>query len=304
MTFWEGKKAFVTGSEGFLGKVLCNELVRRGASVIRYDYAFGWKHDVTNFQDVHRAIALEKPQYVFHLAANSIVSSSQGNPLKAFEVNVGGVWNVLEACRLTAGIEGVVVSSSNHIYGPQPDGPTPESAPLNETGVYSTTKICADYIVRCFADVYGLPAVALRHTNAYGPSDIHDSHIVRGTILSLMKGETPVIRSDGTISKGYLYELDTVNAYILLAEKASEAAGKSFNASSDGNYTSIYLAGEICRLMKGSRIIEIKGQPTREANEDLDSSAIRALGWEPQVGLLEGLAITIEIMKESEKVTA
>lgn len=290
-----GRRVLVTGSDGFLGRVLCRALLDAGARVQQYDVASGG--DVLDMDAVRWTCETIQPEYVFHLAGQSIVEKAQASPWQTFEVNVRGTWNVLEVLREIPSVRGIVVSSSNHIYGRQEVVPTPEDSPLRHLSAYSASKTCADYVARCYGAFYGVPVVALRHTNTYGPHDPHRSHLIPGTILSILEGRAPVLRSDGMVRKGYLYEDDTIAAYLTAALAAHDHAGQAFNAAPVLSYGALAVTNTIIGIMGSDLEPVVLGQPTTEEHEYLDSAALRALGWIPQIGLERGLRMTAEAMR-------
>lgn len=293
---WNEARVLVTGSEGFLGKPLVARLEALGAEVIPFDLAFG--DDVTDARSVSDAVFQAKPTHIFHLAGNSIVDASAGSPWSSVNVNAFGTLNILEVARAymeNNALRAVVCSSSNHIYGKQAKHPYREDAQFNHYGAYSVGKIAADYFTHLYAKEYGVPAVAIRHTNTYGPEDIHDSHIVRGTILSLMAGEQPVIRSEGVTRKGYLYIDDTVDAY-LIAARAPEKNIIALNASSADSYSAREIVDIVKDVMGSEAETRIDGVGTNEEDEALDSTLILNLGWEQKYYIRSGIKKTVEAM--------
>tara|TARA_Y100000310_G_scaffold260629_2_gene269666 strand:- start:7301 stop:8218 length:918 start_codon:yes stop_codon:yes gene_type:complete len=301
---WNDSRVLVTGSSGFLGKALVERLESLDAIVAPFDLALG--DDVTDARAVSNAVQAVNPSHIFHLAGNSIVNDSADSPWQSVQVNSFGTLNVLEAARVYMedhALRAVVCSSSNHIYGKQDRVPYGEGAPFNHYGAYSVGKIAADYFVQLYAKNYGVPTVALRHTNTYGPEDLHDSHIVRGTILSLMAGEFPVIRSRGLTKKGYLYIDDTVDAY-LASTLAPESGISALNASSTLSWSAVEIVAAVQNVMR-KETEEMNGQwnmlhqETDENDEYLDSALIQSLGWRQRVPLREGIERTVLGMREA-----
>jgi CDP-glucose 4,6-dehydratase len=284
--FWQDKKVLVTGSEGLIGLPMCDALEAEGADVGRFDLVLG--NDVLNMR------SMVNVDVCIHLAADSNVESSRENPLTAFDVNIRGTWLVLEAAREYN--VPVVIASSNHVYGQQKDYPVPESAQMNQLDTYSVTKVCADYIARAYAHNYGLPVAIMRNTNCYGPRDPHSNHIVPGTIQSILDGNAPVVHSNGQTAKSYLHVGDVVTAYLLVAEKLHKGeieTGEAFNVSGNA-ITALGIVGVIKDLMHDTSETVILREPNDQSNEELDSSKIRALGWEPKYTLDRGLIETIQ----------
>lgn len=295
--FWENKKVIVTGGSGLIGTPMRVKLEEMGAEVMNADLP---KWDITDVAAM--MAAMTDKDICIHLAAVSHVEDSRANPLMSWQTNVQGTWNVLDACR-TFNVGAVVVASSNHVYGKQEIYPVPETAKLNQLDTYSTTKICVDYITRAYAHNYGLSAAVIRNTNTFGPDDPHSSHIVPGTILSLLDGKTPVIRSTGTVRKGYLYVDDVVDAYLLVAENAYNHG--AFNNDNVFNVGAPPIAARdlvqmIMTIMDATDQDPIVlGRPTDQHNEQMDSTRIMSLGWEPKYSLQEGLEKTIAAFRKS-----
>lgn len=301
MSFWTDKQVTVTGGFGLIGKPLCRRLLHAGASI----HVFDLPYDVRNASVVSEAIADRATDVCIHLAAISHVEDSRSDPLKALEVNVQGTWNVLQAC-LDSNVKSVVIAASNHIYGDQETYPVPETAQLNQLDLYSVTKICADYLARCYAHNYELPVSSIRNTNCYGPEDPHESHIVPGTIQSVLRGEHPVIRGDGSTSKSYLYVEDVVDSYLLVAEGMYEgdiSPGEVFNVSCPP-ISVTDLVEKIMRLMDASDTFIALGEINDQSNERMDSSKIEKIGWKPNHTLDEGLVKTIAWFKANVEVLA
>jgi CDP-glucose 4,6-dehydratase len=294
MNFWEDKRVAVTGGSGLIGTPMIRKLESLGAKVRNVDLP---KYDITNMQAMTDALVCD---ICIHLAAISNVEESRSCGLNTWEINVRGTWIVLEAC-LKKEVGAVVVASSNHVYGLQNDFPVRETAPLNQLDTYSTSKICIDYITRAYAHNYGLNTAVIRNTNCYGPEDPHSSHIIPGTILSLLDGRTPTIKTDGQIKKGYLYVDDVVDAYLLVAEKLYGTgyvrSGEVFNAGASP-ISALTLVQLITGLYdSGGAPPIVLGQASDQHDEQMDSTKLMALGWEPQYSLSEGLEKTIAWFK-------
>jgi CDP-glucose 4,6-dehydratase len=299
--FWQNKKVVVTGSEGLMGKPLCEKLLAAGAQVFRFDLEKG--HDIRKLTDIRHA--LPGQDICIHLAALSGVEQSRKKGHLAWEVNIEGTWNVLQAA-LEWGIKSTVIASSNHVYGHQVEFPVPESAQMNQLDTYSVTKICADYIARAYAHNYGLPVAVIRNTNCFGPNDPHDDHIIPGTIKTILAGGIPTIRSNGHTKKGYLYVEDVVDAYMLVAEELHKGriqSGEAFNVGTQPISVQ-RLVDLIWNLMDGGSVAQTKvlNQANDQSDEYLDTQKIRALGWVQAHRLEEGLSKTIEWFQERAKV--
>ena len=293
----KGSVVAVTGSEGFIGKELVRRLNELGAEVHTFDLQINENMDITNPEVVYNWITAVKPKYVFHLAANSIVSDSADKPLRTYEINVQGTWNVLDACRLSPFVEGVVATSSNHIYGEHDGAPTDENAQFNHTDTYAITKIASDYICKNYGKVYNVPVVALRHTNGYGPTDPHKSHIIPYLLRCMIDTEKPVIKSNGLIKKGFMYMDDVLDAYILCAEKAQEWKGEGINCSIEESFSPLDLWDIIQNEFEFDLPAIVEGNDVNESDENLDCTRLIEAGWSQRVSLRDGLNQTVQALR-------
>jgi len=248
---------------------------------------------------LQRAIVGYETDTVIHLGAQAIVGVAYRSPLRTYETNIRGTWNLLEACRLHSDIvKRVVVASSDKAYGGQPQLPYTEDMPLQGRQPYEVSKSCADAIAQAYFHSYGLPVVVARCGNIYGGGDLNWSRIVPGTIRSLYRGESPILRSDGNYIRDYVYVKDVSRAYLTLAENMDSpgVAGECFNFSPETQVTVLEIVHQIRKAMKCEHI-----QPTIEntakgeiRNQFLSSAkARRVLGWKPVYSLEEGLGETV-----------
>jgi CDP-glucose 4,6-dehydratase len=234
---------------------------------------------------------------VFHLAAQAIVGVANRAPLSTWESNVRGTYTLLEACR-EVGVPHVVVASSDKAYGAHDELPYREDFPLRPTYPYDVSKACTDLIARSYAATHDMPVAVTRLANVYGGGDLNFSRLVPDTARALVRGERPVIRSDGSPRRDYIYVEDAVEAYLAVAESLDrpELRGRAWNA---GAGEPVEVRELVRRLIAASgRDVEPDvrgdGTPAGEiAHQYLDSSAIRAeLGWSPRWDLARGLRET------------
>lgn len=312
--FWKDRPVFVTGITGFVGAALAAQLVEAGARVV------GLVRDEvpeSNFHrcGLHRAVtvvrgALEDAalleralneyaiEAVYHLGAQAIVGVANRSPISTFRANVEGTWNLLEACRRAGHIQAVVIASSDKAYGTPPALPYREDFALNPQYPYDVSKACADLIARSYFNTYGLPVVVTRFANIYGPGDVNVSRIVPETIRAALSGRSPVIRSDGSPERDFLYIDDVTDLYLLLGERIEAVRGEVFNAGHNRPVKVLEVVEMILRLAGRSDLppdIRGKGNPAGEIDRQwLDTTKVHErLGWQPRIALEEGLRRTL-----------
>jgi len=235
---------------------------------------------------------------VFHLAAQTIVGVAQRNPVSTFESNIQGTWSLLEACRRSPRVKSIVVASSDKAYGDQERLPYDEETPLQGKHPYDVSKSCADLIAHSYAVSYGLPVAITRCGNFYGGGDLNWNRLVPGTIRSVLHGERPVIRSDGTLVRDYFYVEDGVGANVRLAEALRarpELAGEGFNFSNEIQVTVLDLVRRILSHMGSSLEPDVRNEATHEIKHQYLSAAKarRLLDWAPSFELDAGLERTV-----------
>jgi CDP-glucose 4,6-dehydratase len=316
---WHRCRVFVTGCTGLLGTWLTEWLVDRGADVVglvrdtvppsdfyrrglaaRIVTVHG---EVENYDLLERAVNEYEIEVVFHLAAQTIVGVANENPRSTFSTNIAGTWNVLEAVRRSSRVRAVVVASSDKAYGTQSELPYREEAPLVGRHPYDVSKSCADLLAQTYWSSYRVPVGITRCGNFYGGGDLNFNRIVPGTIRSVIDGQRPIVRSDGTLVRDYFYVKDGVGAYTLLAEKllAGECHGQAFNFSNELQVTVLDLVQTIAGLMERPDLSPVVQDATRNEIPHQYLSAERArreLGWKPHYALEHGLRETIEWYRE------
>ena len=312
--FWKDRPTFVTGATGLVGGWLVRRLLAAGADVICLvrdwvpqsqlirdrlaDQVKLVRGDVRNQAELERALGEYEVVTVFHLAAQTIVGIANRNPVSTFETNIQGTWALLEACRRSPTVKQVVLASSDKAYGDQDHLPYDEGTPLQGTHPYDVSKSAADLIGRTYAVSYGLPVAITRCGNFYGGGDLNWNRIVPGTIRSVLRGQRPVIRSDGKFIRDYFYVEDGANAYITLAEALAarpELAGQAFNFSNEIQVTVLDLVRRILRVMDSNLEPDIRNEASNEIIHQYLSAAKarRELGWAPLFDLEKGLAATV-----------
>jgi CDP-glucose 4,6-dehydratase len=314
--FWRDKRVVVTGATGIVGSWLIKQLLDAGAQVTAFVldadpqselYRSGDIRRVRvvngSLQDlaaVERAINTFEIETVIHLGAQTIVPAAQRNPLETLEANVRGTYYVLEACRKHSGmVKQVVIASSDKSYGEQPRLPYTEEMPLCGKNPYDASKVCAEHLARAYQHSYAVPVVISRCGNIYGGGDLNWSRVVPGTIRSLLRGERPIVRSDGTYLRDYLYVKDAARAYMLLAEAAfrdPSLHGEAFNFGPGSPVSVRDLISHIQHLVGREdlppQILNTAHGEIR--NQYLSSDKARTrLGWQCEYGLDAGLRETI-----------
>jgi CDP-glucose 4,6-dehydratase len=308
-------RALVTGGRGFAGSWLAKALLDTGAEVTSLDreadVSTGLEllgiagevedvaGDLRDGQLVGRLLRERSIDSVFHLAAQAIVGDANASPVPTFETNVEGTWAVLEACR-EAGVERVVVASSDKAYGPHERLPYTEESALQPVYPYDVSKAAADLIARSYWYTYGLPVAVTRFANLYGGGDRNFSRLIPETVTAVLDGRPPVIRSDGSPERDFLYVEDAAAAYLAMADALAggSAAGEAFNAGWGRPHPVREVVELICELGPGRVEPDYRGSgnPSGEIDRQyLDSAKIRGrIGWEPRVELREGLSRTLE----------
>jgi CDP-glucose 4,6-dehydratase len=235
---------------------------------------------------------------VFHLAAQTIVGTVNRSPLTAWETNVRGSWCLLEACRTLGKVRKIVVASSDKAYGAHDELPYHESFPLRPVFPYDVSKACADMIARSYAAAFSMPIAVTRLANVYGPGDLSWSRVVPHTARSLIRGEAPVVRSDGSAERDFLYIEDAVDAYLAVGASLDHPAfhGRAWNAGWGKPVAVIDLVRGLIDISGCEVEPDVRGTgiPRGEIDRQyLDSAAIRSeLGWEPKWELERGLRTT------------
>jgi CDP-glucose 4,6-dehydratase len=318
-SFWLDRPVFVTGGAGFLGSWLTQKLHQAGADVVcllrdwvpqselvrshTLEQVKVVRGDLQDLELVERTLAEYEIHTVFHLAAQTSVVIANRSPISTFDSNVRGTWNVLEACRHAPTVKSIVVASSDKAYGSHDELPYSEEAPLRGEYPYDVSKSCADLIARSYAKTYKLPLAVTRCGNLYGGGDLNWSRIVPGTIRSVIRGQRPVIRSDGQLIRDYFYVEDAVAAYMLLAEGVSSdagLAGTAFNFSNETAMPVLDLVKKIVCQMGSPLVPDVRNDASNEIRAQYLSAkrARRMLNWAPLFSLDEGLGRTINWYKE------
>lgn len=312
--FWRDRRVFVTGATGLVGAWLVRALLDLGADLValvrdwvpeselitsgQLDRITVVRGDVCDQALLERVLGEFEVVTVIHLAAQTIVPIANRNPISTFDTNIAGTWRLLEACRRSPTVKEVVLASSDKAYGESPRLPYLETMPLDPVHPYDVSKACMELIGRSYARTWAVPVVITRCGNFFGGGDLNWNRVVPGTIRAFLRGERPVIRSDGTLVRDYIYVEDAVSAYLVLAEKLAEdpaLAGEAFNFSNETRLTVLELVDRIRALVGAALAPVVLDEAASEIQQQyLDAEkARRVLGWKPAFGLDEGLKRTI-----------
>ena len=314
-SFWQDRPTFVTGGTGLVGSWLIQRLIDAGADVVclvrdwvpqselvrsgLIEHVKVVRGDVCDRDMLERALGEFEIDTVIHLAAQTIVTIANRNPISTFETNIAGTWNILEASRRSPKVKQIVMASSDKAYGDQEVLPYNEDTPLQGQHPYDVSKSAADLIAAAYAKSYDLPVAITRCGNFYGGGDLNWNRIIPGTIRSILRGQAPIIRSDGGYIRDYFYVEDGAAAYMLLAEQLAirpELKGQAFNFSNEIQVTVREIVESVIRIM-GSDISPIV---LNEASNEIRHQYLNAekarsmLNWQPLFNLDQALGITID----------
>ncbi len=313
--FWLDRPVFVTGATGLLGSWLSSSLVEAGANVVVL--VRDWvpesqfiqndsvsrttviRGKLTDLGLLERVVNEYEINTVFHLAAQTIVGTANRGPISTFESNIRGTWCLLDAARRSPLVEQIIVASSDKAYGSHDRLPYTEEACLQGLHPYDVSKSCSDLIAQCYAYSFDLPLCITRCGNLFGGGDLNWSRLIPGTMRSIIRNESPVIRSDGTFVRDYFYVEDAVCAYINLAEQMAENSslrGNAFNFSNETQIDVLELTQKILALTHREDLEPVVlNQASNEiVHQYLSAEKARTmLGWRPEFSLDQGLAKTI-----------
>ena len=324
-SFWQDRPTLVTGATGLVGGWVVRRLLELGADVVcivrdwvpQSELVAGGmlqqtkvvRGDILDQALLERVLGEYEVDTVIHLAAQTIVGIANRNPVSTFESNIAGTWRLLEACRRSPLTRQVVMASSDKAYGEQEALPYREDALLQGRHPYDASKASADLIAQSYAATYSLPVAITRCGNFYGGGDLNWNRIVPGTIRSVLRGQRPVVRSDGTMVRDYFYVEDGAEAYLLLAERMAadrELRGEAFNFSNESPIAVHDIVARILKVMDSRLEAEVRNEAHHEIRAQfLDATkARRVLGWAPRFSLDDGLRRTVDWYRRNLDVAA
>jgi CDP-glucose 4,6-dehydratase len=315
MSVWKDRRVLVTGATGIVGSWLCNRLVEERANVVALVRDWDPQRELVragtiqschviqgaleDYAALERAISVQEIDTIIHLGAQALVGVALRSPLATFEANIRGTYNLLDAARVHRDlVKRIVVASSDKAYGDSELLPYTEDMPLNGRHPYDASKSCTDLLALTYAETYGLPVAIARCGNIYGGGDLHWSRIVPGTIRSVLESRAPLLRSDGTYIRDYIFVDDVVDAYLRLAEASGSKGiqGEAFNFSHETRISVLEITQTILRLMGREDLQPVIQSEAKDEIRDqyLDSTKAKdRLGWSSSHDLEAGLRKTI-----------
>ncbi len=305
---WTSRRVLVTGADGFVGYWLANALAARGAqtfALIGPDSSSNEKFrrretgievvqgNITDLNFISRLIADSAIEIVYHLAAINTNTGADRSPYEIFETNIRGVYTILEACRTAPKPAGAVVASSKEVEGCFLSDMKRKHHP------YMTSKAAAELVARAYGDTFGLALALVRSDNIYGGGDFNWSRLVPGTVRSILRGETPVIRSSGLLQRDYVYVEDAVAAYLAVGARLDEPAvkGKLFRIATGRGTSVLDMVKQIAHTAGRPDLQpKVLSEKSEERIDVLDTPEFEqtVLGWKNRYSLAEGLARTCE----------
>ena len=303
------QRVLITGVAGFIGSNLAERLLAEGPSVTGIDnLAYGVREQVPGGVEFHKAdirsaeicALFKNADTVFHLAAKNCISDCQNNPVETADVNITGSVNVFEACRRNR-VKKVIYAESSAIYEGSSVFPTPETEE-KPVSSYACSKLAASYFARQYASAHGMNITGLRYFNVYGPRQDYRRSVppvISAFIIALLKGRRPVIYGTGEKRRDFIH-VDDVNDFHLTAMADDRTNGRIYNLGSGKNYSVSEIYTALQRILKKDIEPEYSADLPCEARATLaDISRAGALGWRPGVALEQGLASSVDYIKNN-----
>lgn len=314
MNYYHNKKVLITGADGFIGSHLTERMVDLGANVITYTRSTSTHGTISSgfrnishiekklynsltgnlaSQDSIYNIAKEKPDIIFHLAADAYVPKSFSNPIEVLQTNLIGTLNVLHAAMEIPTLENVICTSSSEIYGCTIGDSISEDHPMFPSSPYAASKVAADRYCYAYQNTYGLPISTIRPFNTYGPRHTYD--VIPKFIKLALENKPITIHGDGLQTRDFLYVDDLIRGFLLIGEK-KESIGKFINIGSGQDYPILFIAQKIKKLTNSSsEIIHIEKRTSEVEQLKCNYSlANKLLNWSPSVSIDDGLKKNID----------
>ena len=313
--FWKNKRILVTGATGLIGSWLVNDLLKKGAKVVVFInnlnrpselYLSGnvscvtvFEGSIENFSTVEKIIKKNEFNTIFHLASTNLNYGYNFSPLSTFETNIRGTYNLLEACRLfgNKSTKIVVVSSmeacNDHNMGPNENNITHAYHP------YEASKKCVEIISQAYQNNYSINISIVRCPNTYGGGDFNWDRLIPGTIRSVLRSESPIIRSDGTLMRSYIYVLDLVEA-LLLVSKSNFLQSNSniiYNFEESELLSSLEIVKNIINISNQANLIPIiknYSKDEKKYQKTFLENTVNDLGWVLNYNINKGLSETFK----------
>jgi CDP-glucose 4,6-dehydratase len=301
--FWEDKKVFLTGGEGFIGKHLVNRLRSLGAEVRLFVHKTPsvekqFNGDLIEYKDtveLNKFLQVYLPDVVFHLAAQPLINDAEKLLLTTLDTNIRGTYNLLYACVGVKSIQSIVTISTDKVYG-NLDIITEKDIPNGVEHPYNASKLSADIIAQMFAHTFDLPIVIIRNGNIYGDGDLHWERIVPRTFRQAVHGKPPVIRGDGSAMRDYIHVSEIVTGFINAATYNWAKTGVNIlRLGSNKSYPVSEVIDQILKLTKRidlSPVYETVLRGEIPNQHIVDTVSREAIGWYPEIDLEQGLEIT------------
>ena len=316
---WKNKKVLVTGADGFMGSHLTERLLAEGAKVsvfVRGNSTVGTtqyvlkniKHLEHKLEDIltgniasldaQELVIKNKPEIIFHLAADAYVPNSFTHPREVTETNVTGTLNMLHALKEARCIKRIVCTSSSEIYGMTIGGAIDEEHPLYPSSPYAASKVAADRYCYAYWRTYHLPIAIIRPFNTYGPRHTYD--VIPKFIKLALRGETITVHGRGRQSRDFTYIDDMIEGFLLMGSH-KDAIGKAVNFGTGEAININYIARQIKKISGSNcKIVHTEDRAAQVKKLCCDYSLAKKLfGWRPKINIDEGLRRNIKWAKEN-----
>ncbi len=306
------RRVLITGGTGFVGSHLAHAISQRDSVVVVYRHIYPQSYffleklkknvtliraDIRNSTGLLRIVKSHRITHIIHTAAMTDVSEVLEKPQEAISINIEGTVSVLEAARNTATIRGILIASTDKVYGKSLRN-VREDSPLSGDHPYEVSKAAADRIAYAYAKSYGLPIVITRFGNIYGPGDPHTSRIIPSIMRAAITREPIILRSDGSFVRDYVYVRDAVSAYVFLLNRVKRVCGEVFNVSSYDCLSVVELIGIAKKVLRVDIPYRVgRTQRNEIPRQHLLWNKVRNLGWKPGYRIEEGLQETYQWYK-------